>query len=77
MTDSYRIFHTKLEDGSVIAVSIDTPRFCVGAQTEEEALSKAKRALAYFESVRDSLRTPARKETRVISPSFKEEALCA
>jgi hypothetical protein len=77
MTDSHRIFHTELDDGSIIAVSIDSPRFCVGAQTKDEVLSKATRALAYFDSIRNRLRTPSREETRVISPSFKEEQLCA
>jgi predicted RNase H-like HicB family nuclease len=73
----HRIFSTALEDGSFIAASVDSPRFCVGAATEEEAFEKATRALSYYESVKKTLRTPKRAEVRVISPSFREEALCA
>lgn len=73
---THGIFSAIIEDGSVIAVSIDRPRFCVGAPTKEEALSKADRALKYFDSVSQTFHAPV-KQTKVTTPSFKEEALCA
>ncbi len=76
MNDTHRIFSASIEGGIVIAASVDSPRFCVGAPTAEEATAKAARALTYYNSVRKTLRTTAR-ETRVVSPSFRIEELCA
>ena len=70
MSNKHRIFTTLLEDGSFIAASVDSPRFCVGALTKEEAIEKAARALSYYESAKEKLRTPAREEVRVIRPAF-------
>ena len=73
---AHRIFYATLDDGSVIAVSIDSPRFCVGAPTKEEALAKADRAIKYFHSAEGKARPKLRKP-RVIKPAFQEESLCA
>jgi hypothetical protein len=77
MKHSTRIFYTEIEDGTFVAVSIDSPRFCVGAKTAEEALAKAHRALAYYNSAHRNLQTSPRRETRVVSPSFRQELLYA
>ena len=77
MKHSTRIFYTEIEDGTFVAVSIDSPRFCVGAKTAEEALAKAHRALAYYNSAHRDLQTSPRRETRVVSPSFRQELLYA
>jgi hypothetical protein len=73
---TYNIFSASTDDGSWIAVSIDQPRFCVGAPTKEEALAKADRAKKYFESVGPNFHRPS-KETRVTNLFFEEEALYA
>ena len=74
---SHTIFITQIEDGSFLAASIDSPRFCVGAPTERGAFEKAQRALAYYDGVEDKLRNIKPQETRVISPVYKEKELCA
>jgi hypothetical protein len=72
----HRIFYATLDDGSVIAVSIDSPRFCVGAPTKDEAFAKADRAIKYSHSVEGKYSTRSR-QPRVIKPAFQEEELCA
>jgi hypothetical protein len=75
MAETHEIYSTTLEDGSTISVSIDSPRFCVGAPTKEEALRKAERALIYFHSVEQ--KPQARATPRILSPSYEREAVCA
>jgi hypothetical protein len=75
-SEAHRIFYATLDDGSVIAVSIDSPRFCVGAPTKEEAFAKADRAIKYFHSAEDKSHLRQR-ESRVVRPAFQEESLCA
>lgn len=70
------IFLTKAEDGTFLAASIDSPRFCVGAATQREALEKAQRARHYYDSVKDKTRLAPARETRVISPVYEEKELC-
>lgn len=72
-----RIYFSEQDDGTVLAASIDSPRFCVGASTEEEALAKARRAVAYYNDVLGKVSKRAKKETRVIRPLFQERELCA
>lgn len=74
---SHTIFFTTAEDGTFLVASIDSPRFCVGAATEQEAFGKAKRALEYYDSVKDKIRSISPRETRVISPVYQEKELCA
>lgn len=74
---SHTIFFTTAEDGTFLVASIDTPRFCVGGATEQEAFGKAKRALDYYHSVKDKSLTISPRETRVISPVYQEKELCA
>ena len=70
MTVTHRIFYTEAEDGNILAVHIDSPRFCVAAPTKDEAFSKASRALDYYDSVKIVARKAPPKETRVISPTY-------
>jgi hypothetical protein len=74
---THTVFYRKLEDGSFIVASIDSPRFCVGASNKEEAIAKAKRALEYYDSVAASLKPPERKPQRVINPSFERAEIYA
>jgi hypothetical protein len=76
-TASHTIFFTTAEDGTFLAASIDSPRFCVGAATEQEAFEKAVCALEYYNRVKDNIRHIALRETRVISPIYQEKELCA
>lgn len=75
---THRIFYTELEDGNILAVSVDSPRFGVSAPTKEEAFAKAERALDYYDSVKRGLKTAPKREVRVFRPSFQQEELaCA
>ena len=74
---SHTIFFTATEDGTFLVDSIDTPRFCVGGATEQEAFEKAQRALDYYHSVKDKIHRISPRETRVISPVYQEKELCA
>jgi predicted RNase H-like HicB family nuclease len=72
------IFITRVEGGSYLAASIDTPRFCVGGTTRQNAYDKAQHALEYYHKVKDKvIRSVAPRETRVLSPVFEQEELCA
>jgi predicted RNase H-like HicB family nuclease len=74
---SHTVYYTTAEDGTFLVASIDTPRFCVGGATEQEAFEKAKRAIEYYDSVKDKFRSIPPRETRVISPFYQEKELCA
>ena len=74
---SHTVYYTTAEDGTFLVASIDTPRFCVGGATELEAFGKAKRALEYYDSIKDKFRNISPRETRVISPFYQEKELCA
>jgi hypothetical protein len=76
-TTSHTVYYTTAENGIFLVTSIDTPRFCVGGATEQEAFGKAKRALEYYDSVKDKFRSISPRETRVISPFYQEKELCA
>jgi predicted RNase H-like HicB family nuclease len=69
------IYLCRQEDGTFLAASIDSPRFCVGSATEDEALEKAQRALDYYLGAKSAVRSIPAKETRVISPAFEEREL--
>lgn len=74
----HRVFVTLVGDDTWLAASVDSPRFCVGASSREEAFERAARALRYFAEVKDRLHVGARPvETCVISPFFEEKELCA
>ena len=78
MTKGHNVFHTKLEDGTFLAASFDSPRFCVGAPTLDEALAKADRAFSYYHSISTKDRSHKPLETRVITPFFQlREMECA
>jgi predicted RNase H-like HicB family nuclease len=78
MNPQVEIFLTKGDDGNFLAASIDSPRFCVSAPTRVEAIKKAERALAYFhEASRDAAASVKPRSTRVISPVFVPEKVCA
>lgn len=70
------IYLTRIEDGSFLAVSIDSPRFCVGGANEQEAFEKAQRALRYYDSVKGELSVKPKK-TSVISFVYQQKDLCA
>jgi hypothetical protein len=72
----HTIWLTAGDDGSVLAASVDSPRFCVGGATAEEAYEKARRALEYFRKTQGKVKV-APRETRVISPVFEQKELCA
>jgi predicted RNase H-like HicB family nuclease len=72
---SHTVYFTQ-ENGTFLVASIDSPRFCVGGATELEAFEKAQRALDYYLSVKDKLRSIRPRETRVISPVYQEKELC-
>lgn len=70
------IFLSKQEDGSFLAASIDSPRFCVSAHTEAEAAAKAERAFEYHQSNKHKVIDAKPTTTRLIAPAFKEKELC-
>lgn len=76
MTTSHAVYITTNEDGIVLAASIDSPRFCVAGATEEEAAAKAQRALDFYRRHQSAIDKIAPRETRLISPAFKERELC-
>ena len=49
------IFLSRQADDKVLAVSIDSPRFCVSAASESDALAKAQRAIAYYNANKHKL----------------------
>ena len=76
-SSSHTIFFTAAEDGTFLVASIDTPRFCVGGATEQEAFEKAQRPLDYYHSVKDKSHSVYPRETRVVIPVYQEKELCA
>ena len=76
MSNGHRIFLSSDGDDRWLAASIDSPRFCVGASSGPGVVEKSLRALEYYHSVKDSLRTVAPLETRVVSPVYEEKELC-
>jgi predicted RNase H-like HicB family nuclease len=78
MNSQVEIFLTKTDDGSFLAASIDSPRFCVSAPTRAEAVQKAERARAYFlEASSEAAASVKPRSIRVISPVFVPEKVCA
>lgn len=76
MTDHVIASLSKTADGAYLIASSDSPRFCFKAPTEQEAVSKALKALRYFAEAKKTVsRSP--RETRVISPIYAEVELCA
>ena len=61
---SHTIFSAIEEDGTFLAFSIDSPRFCVGGATEREAFEKAAGALEYYHRLKGVI---ARKRTAILS----------
>ena len=76
-TKDHQVFLAKIEDGSFLAVSIDSPRFCVGGDTIEAAAAKAQRALEYFHAAKGKVLEVKPRESRVISPVYEQKELCA
>jgi hypothetical protein len=74
---SHEIHFTQAEGGGFLAVSIDSPRFCVSASTEDAARAKAIRALDYFYDAKCKATRLAPRTARVISPVFEAEKICA
>jgi hypothetical protein len=72
---AHPIFVTKQNDDLFLAVSVDSPRFCVGATTPVEAHAKAQKALNYFLGVNERIAKP--KEVLVISPVYEKRELRA
>ena len=70
------IFISRQPDGTFLAASIDSPRFCVGGATEDEAFTKAQRALAYYRSVEGKIVYAEPRVTSVVSPVYRERELC-
>lgn len=78
MTHSTEIFVTQDGDGNFLAAHIDSPRFCVAAPTKIEALRKAERAITYFNEVSPTAAATAKpRSTRIVSPVFVPERVCA
>ena len=61
---SHTIFSAIEEDGTFLAFSIDSSRFCVGGATEREAFEKAGGALEDYHGLKDVL---ARKRAGILS----------
>ena len=76
MSVEHNVYISRLEDGSFVAASIDSPRFCVSGTSAAEAKDKAVRALIYFERVRSNAK-PIVKTTRTVVPIFDKELVCA
>lgn len=72
----HTIFISKQTDGTFLAASIDSPRFCVGGADENEAYEKAQRALDYYRSVEGKFVYAEPKVTSVVSPVYHERELC-
>lgn len=51
MNADHPIYIARLEDGTFLAASNSTPRFCVGAETKAAAVEKAERALEFYRQV--------------------------
>jgi hypothetical protein len=74
--NAHVIFVTKQADGLFLAISIDSPRFCVSAATPNEALDKAQRALDYSQSIKnEAIRQVKPTEVRVITPVYEKREL--
>lgn len=68
---------THLEDEWLI-VSTETPRFCLSAPTEEEAIEKAKRAIAYHRSLTSTaMVAPPVRTQRIVTPVYEREVFYA
>lgn len=70
------IFFAKNADGTFLAVSIDSPRFCVYAATEVDAEAKALRAIEYYNVNKHKVLSLKARETRIVTPAFEEKELC-
>jgi len=75
MTNSALIFISKQSDDTFLAVSIDTPRFCVSAATEDEAFAKAQEAISFYNEYKHRLLDVKARETHIIAPAFEEKEL--
>ena len=69
------IFYAKQEDDSFLAVSIDTPRFCVGGKTLEEAEARAQHAVKFYNENKHKVLDLKARETRVVTPAYEEREL--
>ncbi len=76
MTNIESVFFSKQEDGTFLAVSIDSPRFCVLAANDVDALAKANRIVEYYNANKHKVLGIKARETRVITLSFEEKELC-
>jgi hypothetical protein len=72
----HTIFISRQGDGTFLAASIDSPRFCVGGPTEDAAYDKAQRALDYYRSAKDKITYAEPRVTSVVSPIYRERELC-
>lgn len=71
------VFFCKRKDGTFLAASIDSPRFCVAGSTQKEAQEKAQRAVDFYLQNKHKVLDLKAKETRVVTPVFEEKELCA
>lgn len=76
MTTDHPIYVAKLGDGTFIAVSIDSPRFCVGAESDRSVRAKAKAAIEFFDSAPKQA-PDHRVNHDVVKPVYEKELLCA
>ena len=78
----FSVHFTQIEDGSWLAASVSSPWFCISAETEDEARSKAEGAIAFWCEKRGS--GISQNLSRTVAPfaaqhveSFRIPALCA
>ncbi|HEY8098237.1 MAG TPA: hypothetical protein VIE65_19425 [Methylobacter sp.] len=76
MSSWHSIHFFKQQDDTYLVASADSPRFCFQAPTLEEVRAKAKRALEYYDVAKKRIDTSP-KQTRVISPIYEKEEVCA
>lgn len=48
VSKDFAVYVTAIEDGTHLAASVGTPRFCFEGPTEEDVVAKAQRALAFY-----------------------------
>ena len=77
MKQKHRLFITHDEAYGFLAVSVDTPRFCVSAQTREDVRAKAIRALEFYSEHEADFVPVERNNTPANNNTYEEESVSA